>query len=664
MSIKRVFIANRGEIARRIALGARTLGIESAAIYSGDAPPAFLEGLVHRFIQVPEENPALYLNAELMVQFAQQSECDAVHPGFGFLSENARFASLVEEAGLIWVGPTACSISEMASKAEARDIAKAHQVPVVPGIERLPISADGSHLKIVRDFARQHGFPILLKAAMGGGGKGMRVVRTDEEVEEAIRRAQSEAINAFADGTLIVERYLEYPRHVEVQIFGDSHGNVLALGDRDCSVQRRHQKIIEEAPAPGLSADTRAHMHEAAIRLAKAVSYRSAGTVEFLVDWSPEQRTKAEQQFYFLEMNTRLQVEHPVTEQIFNEDLVAWQFRVANGETIKDRMHQTPIGHSIELRLYAEDTQNKFLPAPGPVHGFLPFHGPGIRWEAGIDPIDEVTPRFDPMMAKLVATGADRTQAIQRLIQSLTHTVLAIPTSNIPFLLAVLHHEAFAESIPTTRFIDEYLGELTEWLDSRQKKQQKTAERILQKVEQRDKPRSQHTPGILDLTRDIFQKESRLTDLEMHLPHVQQVAVPHRFRNRVAVLGRGLIFEQGHRQSFCFCQARYQGHRLTWVSLDGLPYWREEKPDDVLASGRSSAQGADICAPVPGKVVKVLVKTGDNVKERQIVAILESMKMEFEVQASRSGIIEEVLVATGQQVQADELLARWRVAVP
>jgi acetyl/propionyl-CoA carboxylase alpha subunit len=664
MSIKRVFIANRGEIARRIALGARTLGIESAAIYSGDAPPAFLEGLVHRFIQVPEENPALYLNAELMVQLAQQSECDAVHPGFGFLSENARFANLVEDAGLTWVGPSPCSISEMASKAEAREIAKAHQVPVVPGIERLPISEDGSHLKIVRDFAWQHGFPILLKAAMGGGGKGMRVVRTEEEVEEAIRRAQSEAINAFADGTLIVERYLEYPRHVEVQIFGDSHGHVVALGDRDCSVQRRHQKIIEEAPAPGLSADTRARMHEAAIRLAKAVRYRSAGTVEFLVDWSPEQRTKADQPFYFLEMNTRLQVEHPVTEQIFNEDLVAWQFRVANGETIKDRMHQTPIGHSIELRLYAEDTRNKFLPAPGPVHGFLPFYGPGIRWEAGIDSIDEVTPRFDPMIAKLVATGADRTQAIHRLIHSLTHTVMAIPTSNIPFLLAVLHHPAFAESVPTTRFIDEHQDEITAWLDTRIEKQQKTAERILKKIEQKDKPRSQHVPGLLELTRDIYQKESHLIDLEMHLPHVQQVSVPHRFRNRQAVLGRGLIFEQGHRQSFCFCQARYQGHRLTWVSLEGLPYWREEKPDDVLASGRSSAQSADICAPVPGKVVKVLVKTGDNVKERQVVAILESMKMEFEVQASRSGTIEEVLVATGQQVQADELLARWRVEAP
>ncbi len=664
MSIQRVFIANRGEIARRIALGARTLGIESAAIYSGDAPPAFLEGLVHRFIKVPEENPALYLNAELMVQFAQQSECDAVHPGFGFLSENARFASLVEDAGLTWVGPTARSISEMASKAEARDIAKAHQVPVVPGIERLPIHEDGSHLKLVRDFARQHGFPILLKAAMGGGGKGMRVVRAEEEFEEAIRRAQSEAINAFGDGALIVERYLEFPRHVEVQIFGDSHGHVVALGDRDCSVQRRHQKIIEEAPAPGLSADTRARMHESAIRLAKAVSYRSAGTVEFLVDWSPEQRTKAEQQFYFLEMNTRLQVEHPVTEQIFNEDLVAWQFRVANGETIKDRIHQTPTGHSIELRLYAEDTRNKFLPAPGPVHGFLPFHGPGIRWEVGIDAIDEVTSRFDPMIAKLVATGADRTQAIQRLIQSLTHTVLAIPTSNVPFLLAVLHHKAFAESIPTTRFIDEHLTEITEWLDSRIQKQQKTAERILQTIEQRDKPASQHTPGISELTRDIFQKESRLADVDMYLPYVQQVSVPHRFRNRQAVLGRGLIFEQGRRQSFCFCQARYQGHRLTWVSLDGLPYWREERPDDVLASGRSSAQSADICAPVPGKVVKVLVKTGDNVKERQIVAILESMKMEFEVQASRSGTIDEVLVATGQQVQADELLARWRVAAP
>ncbi len=660
--IKRVFIANRGEIARRIALGARSLGIESVAIYSGEAPPAFLEGLIHRFIKVPEENPALYLNAELMVQHAQQSECDAVHPGFGFLSENARFASLVEAAGLNWIGPTPQSISEMASKAEARDIAKAHKVPVVPGIERLPISEDGNHLRIVKDFAREHGFPILLKAAMGGGGKGMRVVRADEEFEEAIRRAQSEAINSFGDGALIVERYLEHPRHVEVQIFGDSQGHVVALGDRDCSVQRRHQKIIEEAPAPGLSADTRARMHEAAIRLARAVKYQSAGTVEFLVDWAPEQRTKAEQNFYFLEMNTRLQVEHPVTEQIFNEDLVVWQFRVAQGETIKDRIHQTPMGHSIELRLYAEDTRNKFLPAPGPVHGFLPFFGPGIRWEVGIDAIDEVTPRFDPMMAKLVATGADRQQAIQRLIYALTHTVLAIPTSNVAFLLSVLHHKAFTDSSPTTRFIEECATDLTAWLDLHIAQHQVTAERILRKIEQ-PSPSTQHgKPSFEELTRSIFQKVNPLSDVELHLPHIQHVSVPHRFRQQQAVVGRGVLFEKGHRQSFCFCQTRYKGHRLTWMSLDGLPFWHEERSDDVLASGRSSAQSSEICAPVPGKVVKVLVKTGDNVKERQIVAILESMKMEFEVQASRSGIIEEVLVVTGQQVQADELLARWRVA--
>ncbi|MCX6131472.1 MAG: biotin/lipoyl-binding protein, partial [Proteobacteria bacterium] len=450
-------------------------------------------------------------------------------------------------------------------------------------------------------------------------------------------------------------------RHIEVQIFGDHHGHVVALSDRDCSVQRRHQKIIEEAPALGLSAKTRAEMHAAATNLARAVKYRSAGTVEFLVDWSPDQRDKSEQVFYFLEMNTRLQVEHPVTEEVIGEDLVAWQFRVAQGESLLGRIQTEARGHSIELRLYAEDTRNKFLPAPGPVHGFLPYYGPGIRWEQGIDAIDEVTPRFDPMMAKLIATGVDRSQAIQRLIQALHATVLAIPTSNVGFLLSVLHHKGFTESLPTTRYIEEHETELSSWLNFQVDRYQSQAELILEHIEAGHRTESRTVPSLMQLTQDIFKKSQNKTIASpLLLPLIQHETASKRYYGRSASLGRGILLEKPQNLNFSFCQAHHQGHRLTWISLDGLPYWRNEKPDDGLASARSASHDADVRAPVPGKVVKVLVQSGSLVKERQIIAILESMKMEFEVQATRTGLIEEILVIEGQQVQADELLARWR----
>ncbi len=663
--IKRVFIANRGEIARRIALGAQSQGIDSVALYSGEAPPAFLEGLVQQFVKVEEESPALYLNAELMVQLAVQTSCDAVHPGFGFLSENARFASLVREAGLNWIGPSPSAISEMASKAAAREIAQQQSVPVVPGIERLQILEDGSHLAVVRAFAKQHGFPILLKAALGGGGKGMRVVQQESELEEAIRRAQSEAINAFGDGALIVERYVEHPRHVEVQILGDKHGNIYALSDRDCSVQRRHQKIIEEAPAPGLSPITRQRMHEAAVRLAQSVRYESAGTVEFLVDWSPDKQRLEDQNFYFLEMNTRLQVEHPVTEQVLNEDLVAWQFRIAQGESIRDKVHLKPQGHSIELRLYAEDAAQKFLPAPGPVHGFLPYQAPGIRWEIGIDPIDAVSTRFDPMIAKLIATGADRKQAIERLKQALKQTVLAIPTSNLSFLLAVLSHPGFVEAQPTTRFLETYQVDLAEWTETERARLKETAHTLVKKLHEHAQPATHHdqahAPSVAQLTQAIFSKKTTTpqTNALLSLAQVKIVSVPSRFRSLSSVVGRGLLLEATQHHAFAFCQCRRGSSHIRWINLDGQCFYEEDKGDELQAASKSAAHSHTITAPVPGKVVKVLIQAKDQVKERQTVLILESMKMEFEVQAARSGTVGAILVEPGQQVQADEVLAQW-----
>lgn len=657
--IRRVFIANRGEIARRIAIGARSLGIESLALYSGDAPPAFLEDCVQHFLKVEDEAPALYLNGSLLVRLALESGCDAVHPGFGFLSENAGFAREVEAAGLMWIGPTPAAIQAMASKAAAREIAQREGVPVVPGIERMDLEGV-ELLRLVETFVAKHGFPILLKAALGGGGKGMRVVRRLEDLSEAINRAQSEALNAFGDSALIVERYVEHPRHVEVQILGDAHGTVYALGDRDCSVQRRHQKIIEEAPAPHLSAATRHRMHEAAVRLAQSVAYRSAGTVEFLVDWSPEKRGQGVEDFYFLEMNTRLQVEHPVTEEVLGEDLVVWQFRIAQGESIKDQANREVRGHSIELRLYAEDAGQGFLPAPGPVHGFLPAQLPGVRWEIGIDAIDEITPRFDPMIGKLVSRGRNRAEAILRLEQALRATVLALPVSNVAFLLSVLRHPAFREEAPTTRFIEDHKSELAAWIAGERQRWEKVLPELWPAPlpSERLDPRP-HTA----LTQRIFrQKPEERRAREIVLSETHTVSVPRRFPLRWARLGRGLFSQPEGWQNFAFCQSYFPGGKLEWLAICGHAFIRENRDQDLLTAARSHGTQGAIHAPVPGKVVKILLAAGAQVEERQVVLILESMKMEFEVQATRSGQIASILVQPGQQVQADEQLVVWEKA--
>jgi acetyl/propionyl-CoA carboxylase alpha subunit len=656
--IRKLFIANRGEIARRIALGAQSLNIETAALFSGPSAPSFLEGLVTSLVKVEEESPALYLNGQRMVDYAKQSGCDALHPGFGFLSESAAFAALVEDSGLTWIGPSPQSISKMASKAEARAIAKEYKVPVVPGLEKMSNVNSQDLIQSVHDFVKDHGFPILLKAAMGGGGKGMRIVRASSDIEESINRAQSEALNAFGDSTLIVERYVEHPRHIEVQILGDQQGNVYALGDRDCSVQRRHQKIIEEAPAPGLSDETRKCMQESAVALAKAVGYYSAGTVEYIMDWAPEHRAK--ENFYFLEMNTRLQVEHPVTEQIFNEDLVAWQLRIAMGESLLNRINLVPQGHSIELRLYAEDTKNRFLPAPGPVYGFLPYHGPGIRWEAGIDAIDEVTARFDPMIAKLISTGPTREQAIQRLIEALKHSVLAMQISNASFLLGVLQNPGFASAQPTTRFIEDESESLAAAESKRRAKTDPLAEEIWSALGAKNSSPLQGS--ISSLTQSIFSKARVASSNRLHFSSEVSASVPLRYGPKLSTMGRGLVDLGSSSVPFSYCSTTEKGAYIRWLNIEGETYFKVERQDESSASGKSGAHAHEVIAPVPGKVVKILISPGATVSDKQTLMILESMKMEFEVQATRSGIISEILVQAGQQVQSDTLLANWQDA--
>jgi acetyl-CoA carboxylase biotin carboxylase subunit len=447
--IKRLLIANRGEIAVRIVRACRELGIESVAVYSDADERAPHALLADRALPIgPAPAIKSYLSIPTIVEAARQSQADAVHPGYGFLSENAAFAQACVDAGLIFVGPPPDVIARMGSKIEARRLMQKAGVPVVPGETPADQSDEG-----IRKAIDRVGLPVLVKASAGGGGKGMRHVRDAIESVEAIQAARREATAAFADGTLYVERLVERPHHVEVQVFGDSHGHVVHLFERECSVQRRHQKVIEESPSPVLTSGLRARMTEAALTAARAVTYRNAGTIEFLVDVSGGGGDHAP--FYFLEMNTRLQVEHPVTEQVTGLDLVRAQLLVASGEPLpwtQDKIDQR--GHAIEARVYAEDPASGFLPQAGPLLLYREPHWPGIRVDSGFAEGGEVSIYYDPLMAKVIAIAETRELATARLIAALRDFRIAGVRTNVPFVVRVLATQAFRDGSIDTAYLD------------------------------------------------------------------------------------------------------------------------------------------------------------------------------------------------------------------
>jgi acetyl-CoA carboxylase biotin carboxylase subunit len=440
---QKILIANRGEIAIRIMRACKELGIQTAAVYS-DADKNALhvqqaDEAIHIGPAAPKES---YLDMDKVIGAAKQVHADAVHPGYGFLSENASFAAAVASAGLTFIGPSADSIRAMGDKAESKIRMKKAGVPTVPGYEGL--ESEGDFAKAAKGI----GYPVLVKAAAGGGGKGMRAVHAERELQDAIESARREALHAFGDGRLLIEKYVANAHHVEFQIFGDQHGNLVHLFERECSVQRRHQKIIEETPSPLLSPELREQMGEAAVAAAKAVSYYNAGTIEFIVD--PD--TLA---FYFLEMNTRLQVEHPVTELVVGLDLVHWQIRIAAGEHFPfEQAHFHQRGHAIECRVYAEDPAIGFLPSTGKLLQYIEPRGPGIRVDSGFTAGDEVTHFYDPLLAKLIVHTEDRDAAVQRMEAALKNFVVHGVVTNIDFLQAVLRHPDFANGTISTRWLE------------------------------------------------------------------------------------------------------------------------------------------------------------------------------------------------------------------
>jgi acetyl-CoA carboxylase, biotin carboxylase subunit len=442
--IRTVLIANRGEIAVRIIRACRELGLRSVAVYSEadrSAPHVLLAD--EAYLLGPAPSAESYLRVDRLLEVAKESGADAVHPGYGFLAERAPFAQAVDEAGLVFVGPTAETIAAMGDKTEARTRMQAAGVPIVPGTTEPLADAEQA-----LEAAREMGFPVLLKAAAGGGGKGMRVVEVEEELARALDAARREAQGAFGDGSVYLERYLDRPRHIEIQLLGDAHGNVIHLGERECSIQRRHQKVVEEAPSPVLTPELRAAMGEAAVRAALAVDYRSAGTVEFLFQ---------DGEFFFLEMNTRIQVEHPVTELVTGVDLVQWQLRVAAGEELPFTQDDVAFhGHAIECRITSENPDEGFLPSTGTIHHLEVPGGPGVRWDGGISEGLEVGLHYDPLLGKLIVPAPDRMGAVDRMARALDELVVEGVDTSIPFLRRVMREADFRAGDLSIRYLEEH----------------------------------------------------------------------------------------------------------------------------------------------------------------------------------------------------------------
>tara|TARA_R110002072_G_scaffold1587_1_gene13209 strand:- start:3409 stop:4851 length:1443 start_codon:yes stop_codon:yes gene_type:complete len=446
--IQKILVANRGEIALRVMKTARKMGIKTVAVFSeADRNAPHVRFADEAVCIGPPPSTESYLRADHIIKISKELEVDAIHPGYGFLSENAEFAEKVEESGMIFIGPKSHAIRVMGSKLAAKDAVKKYDIPMVPGIEEAV-----TDIEKAASIAKEIGFPILIKASAGGGGKGMRVVEKESEIKEQMKRAISEAENAFGDGSVFIEKYVSSPRHIEIQVLADTHGNIIHLFERECSIQRRHQKVIEEAPSAVLSEELRMKMGEAAVKVAKACDYVGAGTVEFLLDEMNN--------FYFLEMNTRLQVEHPVTEWITGTDLVEQQIRVANGEELAFSQNDISInGHALELRVYAEDPLNNFMPSVGTLETYKSPKGENIRVDDGFEEGMEVPIHYDPMLSKLITFGKTRNEAIQKMLEAISKYDVVGVSTTLPFGKFVCEHEAFRSGSFDTHFVKKYYSE-------------------------------------------------------------------------------------------------------------------------------------------------------------------------------------------------------------
>ncbi len=644
-SFSKVLIANRGEIACRVIRTARAMGYRTVAVHSPADAGAPHVAMADQAVQIGGNLVGeSYLRADLILDAASRTGADAIHPGYGFLSENEDFAAACEKAGIVFIGPPATAIAAMGNKRQAKLRMIEAGVPCVPGYE----GADQSDATLIAE-AKRIGLPIMVKAAAGGGGRGMRLVDQGGDVAEAIKSARSEAQNAFGSGELILERAVIDARHVEIQVFADAHGNVVHLGERDCSIQRRHQKIVEESPSPAVDADLRARMGAAAVKAAQSIGYRGAGTVEFLLG--------GDGQFYFLEMNTRLQVEHPVTEMITGLDLVEWQLLVAAGKRLPlDQAAIALRGHAIEVRLYAEDAYGGFLPQTGTVHAWEPPSGPGVRVDHGILAGQAISAFYDPMIAKLIAWGEDREQARRRLLTAVEDCVVLGPTTNKHFLARVLNHELFASGSATTSFIGQAFPD-----SALARPQPGSAAWALAAA----LINARNGNGARAL-RAFRNSHASANPLKLVCGEAKQtltvadhdggydIAVGEA-THRLAVLrldGAHVRYSlDGVQQSASFL---FEGELL---HLDMADFAGAFEDQTLTASAKAAAAGdGRLLAPMDGRIVSVSATAGARVDKGQTLVVLEAMKMQHQIKANVAGTVESVAVKEGDQVSGRALL--------
>jgi 3-methylcrotonyl-CoA carboxylase alpha subunit len=648
--LKKVLIANRGEIALRIIATARRLGLKTVAVASEpDLALPFARAADEVVPIGPGPAAESYLAVDRIIAAARATGADCIHPGYGFLAENPEFAEAVAGAGLTFVGPPAEAMRKLGGKSAAKDIAVASGVPVVPGYHGT--AQDAATLK---QAAREIGYPVLIKAVAGGGGRGMRLLASEENFEAALESAQREAEAAFGDPRVLLEKLVLAPRHIEVQVFGDRHGNVVHLFERDCTLQRRNQKVIEEAPAPGMSRELRAKMTAAAVKLAKAAGYEGAGTVEFLVEGG---RLGRDARWYFIEMNTRLQVEHPVTEAVTGTDLVEWQLRVAAGEPLP--LEQAAIrlsGHAVEARLCAEDPASGFLPAVGPVVAFDVPEMPGLRVDRGVEAGSIISPYYDSLIAKLIASAPSREAAIARLAEALEQTVVAGPRTNASFLHALLSHPAFAAGTMDTGLIGRELAALAPaGFDAR------AAEAGIEcLLEQRRKRLEGQRRGISNECRSPWDAGDAF---QLGAPRCQVL--------RVVAGGReidALVHWDGGRPAVTVAnptpEPSWPRRSLKVVAGEDRVYVLHDMrqmevgwPQYEIDGAAGDDHGDGIRAPINGRLAQIFVAEGDAVVRGQRIAVVEAMKMEHLVTAPREGRIARIAGAAGQQVKQGALIA-------
>ncbi len=670
----KILIANRGEIACRVAATARRMGIRTVAVYSeADAGAKHVAVCDEAVLIGPAAAKDSYLRGQKIIEVAKATGAQAIHPGYGFLSENAEFAEAVQAAGLVFIGPPGSSMRAMGSKSAAKQLMEGANVPLVPGYH-----GDNQDPSFLRQQADRIGYPVLLKASAGGGGKGMRVVERSEDFEAALASCKREAISSFGDDKVLVEKYLIRPRHIEIQVFADTLGNCVYLHERDCSVQRRHQKVLEEAPAPGMSQDRRAAMGEAAVNAARAVGYVGAGTVEFIANQDGS--------FYFMEMNTRLQVEHPVTEMITGTDLVEWQLRVAAGQPLPKKQSELFIhGHAIEARVYAENPEKGFLPSIGTLRhmdtpravefelGADGANPAAVRVDSGVREGDAISPFYDPMIAKLIVWGADRTQALARLSQALAEFRIVGLATNIAFLKRLVEGEAFSTADLDTGLIDRHgaslfptpsaaplgalaLAALSLSLGETVRSQDPRANPAEPWAQARGWRMNGDYRRVLSLSDEGGAYQVGLTyrhdgweiDLDGQRQRVELVAQD----------GAELSLRVGE-TSLHGCVRR--DGELFHVFTGGRHFTLSYN-DPMAHAGEQEAAGGRLTAPMPGKVVAVMASSGQEVKKGEPLVIMEAMKMEHTISAPSDGLVEEVLYQVGDQVADGAPLLAFKAA--